>query len=107
MRRSLIVFAFGYFIIDSFYYLLGSGFPFSAAQWALVALLVVMAVLMGYQIKLMVKEEKEKKEKAEAEKQGETKTEDPAVPEEYMEREEETTLEPEEPAESDSSKYDN
>ncbi len=106
MRRSLIVFAFGYFIIDSFYYLLGSGFPFTGAQWALVALMVVMAVFMGYQIKLMVKEEKEKKDRAEAEKQGETQTEDPAVPEELLEQEEETALEPEEPAESESSKYD-
>ena len=79
MRRSLIVFAFGYFIIDSFYYLLGSGFPFTGAQWALVALLVVMAVLMGYQIKLMVKEEKEKKEKKEAEMNGEDITNVPKM----------------------------
>ena len=104
MRRSLIVFAFGYFIIDSFYYLLGSGFPFTGAQWALVALLVVMAVLMGYQIKLMVKEEKEKKEKKEAEMNGEDHTDVLQEPETEDQGEEPE----EEPAESEGpSKYDN
>lgn len=104
MRRSLIVFAFGYFIIDSFYYLLGSGFPFTGAQWALVALLVVMAVLMGYQIKLMVKEEKEKKEKKEAEMNGEDHTDVLQEPETVEQGEEPE----EEPAESEGpSKYDN
>ena len=104
MRRSLIVFAFGYFIIDSFYYLLGSGFPFTGAQWALVALLVVMAVLMGYQIKLMVKEEKEKKEKKEAEMNGEDHTDVLQEPETVEQGEEPE----EEPAESEGpSKYAN
>ena len=104
MRRSLIVFAFGYFIIDSFYYLLGSGFPFTGAQWALVALMVVMAVLMGYQIKLMVKEEKEKKEKKEAEMNGEDHTDVLQEPETEDQGEEPE----EEPAESEGpSKYDN
>ena len=104
MRRSLIVFAFGYFIIDSFYYLLGSGFPFTGAQWALVALMVVMAVLMGYQIKLMVKEEKEKKEKKEAEMNGEDHTDVLQEPETEEQGEEPE----EEPAESEGpSKYDN
>ena len=77
MRRSLIVFAFGYFIIDTIYYLIGCGFPFNGPQWALVALLVVMAVLMGYQIKLM-EDHTDILQEPETEEQGEEPEEEPA-----------------------------
>ena len=63
-----------------------------------------MAVLMGYQIKLMVKEEKEKKEKKEAEMNGEDHTDVLQEPETVEQGEEPE----EEPAESEGpSKYDN
>ncbi len=69
MRRSLIIFAFMYFSIDSIFFLMEGGWPFTTAQWALVALIVVMVAMSVYQGKLMIKEEKEKKEQLKAEEE--------------------------------------
>ena len=62
MRRTLIILAFLYFSIDSIFFLINSGWPFTLPQWILVFMIIGMTAFAIYQWKLMIKEEKEKKE---------------------------------------------
>ena len=84
MRRTLIILAFLYFSIDSIFFLINSGWPFTLPQWILVFMIIGMTAFAIYQWKLMIKEEKEKKEalKEEEERLKQLETEQESVFEE-------------------------
>ena len=84
MRRTLIILAFLYFSIDSVFFLINSGWPFTLPQWILVFMIIGMTAFAIYQWKLMIKEEKEKKEalKEEEERLKQLETEQESVFEE-------------------------
>ena len=91
MRRTLIILAFLYFSIDSIFFLINSGWPFSFPQWILVFMVIGMVSFAIYQWKLMVKEEKEKKQalKEEEERIKQQEAEQDQVVEESADAEEE------------------
>ena len=108
MRRTLIILAFLYFSIDSIFFLIKSGWPFTLPQWILVFMVIGIVAFAVYQWKLLIKEEKEKKEelKAEEERLRQLQAEKEQAEDETEPVEEETESVEEEETASAESKYD-